>query len=774
MIPCFLQMARIKRTPRHLLKDDNEWMRSCYVKLQRRRIFACSVCTFASLCKSKWQKHVSKHPGAKKDPTACALTGKFVCPCKDVNGCDFVTARVQMLSDHMVDDHGFIRCDNFWCTHVFQYADMKERHMGTHHSTDVVIIDWFLYVFLHSIWALRSDMLSLSSDCLTELRYQDCCVCVPCSLWWTILSCHLVFMTIDVLSLSWCCQLRFFVCLHDTFAQVCFLPCRSWISRCKIYLTFSHIILLVFMQQHLITKLRWFVLWCCLPAVSCGISNGKGKEKQRVCMFFLSASEKRKKYFSFTNAWNNCCSLTCTQTCSIWMVTVTLVTSNLSKVFLLFHNKSCSFTYMKPTCFVSCIPAVRTMSAEEYFAALALSKMCSTQETLLLMGAYYADVLTEVWPHEKYDRFDLDNFTNAQCRALFRFEHEHVIELSELLCLPEYWSETNLPWTAVEGTALLLRRLSYPGCLEDLAPHFGRSPSECSTIFNHMLADIHHRHSRHLNCLTQPWLDPDRYAAAIVNKGSPVENVWGFVDGMLVHICRPGTDQREMFSGHKQRHGVKFQHVMAPNGIVVNSFGPYPGSHHDAAMLRSQWFGTSTACDYTSKWWESAGHLWGRCIPSPSLAHDTFPWPPTDATTASVQPNTQSIAHMCWMGLRKIVHILQLLELLRQFETDAPTNQPLRDSWYSAHELPYLHVWFRNESVLRSGSPPFGHLPGVILQLWQGNPHFILWFLVVSCNFAQAFLWWRNTCVMFVISFISNCRTCRQKECRAFIVAQRR
>ena len=155
-----------------------------------------------------------------------------------------------------------------------------------------------------------------------------------------------------------------------------------------------------------------------------------------------------------------------------------------------------------------------------------------------------------------------------------------------MLCLPEYHSETNLPWTAVEGTALLLHRLSYPGRLEDLAPHFGQSPSECSTIFNHMLADIHHRHSRHLNCLTQPWLDPDRYAAAIVNKGSPVENVWGFIDGTLVHICRPGTDQREMFSGHKRRHGVKFQHVMAPNGIVVNSFGPYPGSHHDAAMYR--------------------------------------------------------------------------------------------------------------------------------------------------------------------------------------------
>ncbi len=54
--------------------------------------------------------------------------------------------------------------------------------------------------------------------------------------------------------------------------------------------------------------------------------------------------------------------------------------------------------------------------------------------------------------------------------------------------------------------------------------------------------------------------------------------------GTLRQICRPGQKQREMFSGHKQRHGLKFQHVMLPNGIVCHSFRPFPGSRPDASM----------------------------------------------------------------------------------------------------------------------------------------------------------------------------------------------
>lgn len=55
--------------------------------------------------------------------------------------------------------------------------------------------------------------------------------------------------------------------------------------------------------------------------------------------------------------------------------------------------------------------------------------------------------------------------------------------------------------------------------------------------------------------------------------------------GTLRPICRPGKDQRECYSGHKRVHGIKFQSVVFPNGIIGNLRGPYPGRRHDCYML---------------------------------------------------------------------------------------------------------------------------------------------------------------------------------------------
>ena len=32
-------------------------------------------------------------------------------------------------------------------------------------------------------------------------------------------------------------------------------------------------------------------------------------------------------------------------------------------------------------------------------------------------------------------------------------------------------------------------------------------------------------------------------------------------------------------------HGLKYQAIVAPNGLIANLFGPYEGCRHDAAML---------------------------------------------------------------------------------------------------------------------------------------------------------------------------------------------
>ena len=74
--------------------------------------------------------------------------------------------------------------------------------------------------------------------------------------------------------------------------------------------------------------------------------------------------------------------------------------------------------------------------------------------------------------------------------------------------------------------------------------------------------------------------------AAVHEQGSPLPNVWGFIDGTIRRICRPESGQRLVYNGHKRVHGFKFQSVVTPFGIVVHLYGPVEGKRHDAGMLR--------------------------------------------------------------------------------------------------------------------------------------------------------------------------------------------
>ncbi len=100
---------------------------------------------------------------------------------------------------------------------------------------------------------------------------------------------------------------------------------------------------------------------------------------------------------------------------------------------------------------------------------------------------------------------------------------------------------------------------------------------------------IHHeRYSHLLHDLHQPWLSPENlqiFATAIHNKGAALDNCWRFVDETVRPICRPKRNQREVYNGHKRVHAVKYQSVVAPNGLIANLYGPVEGRRHDIRML---------------------------------------------------------------------------------------------------------------------------------------------------------------------------------------------
>ena len=65
-----------------------------------------------------------------------------------------------------------------------------------------------------------------------------------------------------------------------------------------------------------------------------------------------------------------------------------------------------------------------------------------------------------------------------------------------------------------------------------------------------------------------------RNADAVANKGTPLQNYFGFIDGTVRRIARPDTNQRILYNRHKRGHAIKFQSVTLPNGIIGHLYGP--------------------------------------------------------------------------------------------------------------------------------------------------------------------------------------------------------
>ena len=107
-------------------------------------------------------------------------------------------------------------------------------------------------------------------------------------------------------------------------------------------------------------------------------------------------------------------------------------------------------------------------------------------------------------------------------------------------------------------------------------------------IASEMNTFIYNTYHHKLTSFQQPWLAPaelEKFAQAVHNVGAPLTNCWGFVDGTVRPICRPGEMQRTVYNGHKRVHAIKFQSIVTPNGLVSNLYGPVEGRRHDSGML---------------------------------------------------------------------------------------------------------------------------------------------------------------------------------------------
>lgn len=183
-----------------------------------------------------------------------------------------------------------------------------------------------------------------------------------------------------------------------------------------------------------------------------------------------------------------------------------------------------------------------------------------------------------VFPYEIYERFELANVDEAECKAEFRVEKSDLPQLADALRIPQIFKcDQRSECDGMEGLCMLLRRLAYPCRYSDLIARFGRPVPEICMMTNKVLNFIFENHGHRITQWNNTILNPEcleQYAEAIYAKGAALNNCFGFVDGTVRPICRPNENQRQVYNGHKRVHALKFQSVAIPNGLVANLYGP--------------------------------------------------------------------------------------------------------------------------------------------------------------------------------------------------------
>ena len=129
--------------------------------------------------------------------------------------------------------------------------------------------------------------------------------------------------------------------------------------------------------------------------------------------------------------------------------------------------------------------------------------------------------------------------------------------------------------------------------LSDLQEHFGIEYSQLSRICTATINTTVEKNFR-LVFRNLDFFQPRfaMYNAAIRNRigedlpGAALDTAL-FTDGKSPQVSRPGgpdINQARVYNGHHRVHCLQFQGTSAPDGMIVDFFGPLPGARHDQHM----------------------------------------------------------------------------------------------------------------------------------------------------------------------------------------------
>jgi hypothetical protein len=216
--------------------------------------------------------------------------------------------------------------------------------------------------------------------------------------------------------------------------------------------------------------------------------------------------------------------------------------------------------------------------------------------------AYVDQTCTTRLPPRVYLRLHkrIRDYDPASFKTKFGFNQDHAASL--LSCLfPDIEflrCQNRSVFHIEEAFLIMLYRMTKNRMFTDIQEEFGIEYTQLCRIFNSTIEEIVARHHHLLSDNLAFYVTRlPMYNQAIRNKLGDhmipcAIDTSLFVDGKSLEIARPGGNfnQRLVYNGHHRVHSLQFVAISAPDGMIVDFYGPVAGRHHDQDVLNESEF----------------------------------------------------------------------------------------------------------------------------------------------------------------------------------------
>jgi hypothetical protein len=188
-------------------------------------------------------------------------------------------------------------------------------------------------------------------------------------------------------------------------------------------------------------------------------------------------------------------------------------------------------------------------------------------------------------------RFSLDSLTPADSRYQFRFEPMIIRRLAAFFFPNDDFvvTQEHDKCLAVDALCMFLRQMAHSIPQRDLVDEYFCSVSRISRVTNYVARIVGTRARAVLSGLDEEHIKDniEDWTTAVERVACGYETgVYAFIDSKLFFTTRLIWCKKAVYSGHKHRSGVKFQTIVAPNGIVISVYGPAVGRSGDGLVLQ--------------------------------------------------------------------------------------------------------------------------------------------------------------------------------------------